>query len=160
GSIDFSSGNSTINGNLTGQNGSQTIISGNGSATFFGTVDIQSGATLKVSAGSVATFFGTVDERTGSLFTGTGTKNYEGVLSIGNSPGFGFDEGSVILGSKNTYLEEIGGLASGQASNGYDQFAVAGTLTFGGTLKVVWYGGFSGSAGESFKLFELSAGAG
>jgi hypothetical protein len=157
--VQLTTGTTLVNGNVTGTSGSSTILSGSGSATFYGNVDIQSGATLRVSNGSVATFFATVNEETGSIFSGTGNSNYEGELIVGDAPGFGLNAGSVTFGSTNTYLEEIGGLAAGSAT-GYSQYEVAGHLTFGGTLQVQLWAGFTGAAGESFQLFDLAAGGG
>jgi hypothetical protein len=50
---------------------------------------MQTGAELRVSGGSSATYFGQDFQRTGSLFIGAGTKNCEGGLSMGASPGLG-----------------------------------------------------------------------
>ena len=61
------------------------------------------------------------------------------------------------FGSGNVYLEEIGGLAAGTE---FDKYVVAGTLSFGGTLKVVWWGGFSGVEGQSFDLFDWGSSTG
>ena len=119
---------------------------GHSNTTFYDALDVQSGGELRVSNGSTAVFFGQVNQRTGSIFAGTGSKFYEGGLSIGGSPGLGFDAGNVSFGSGNVYLEEIGGLAAGTE---FDKYVVAGALSFGGTLNVVWWGGFIGAGGSA-----------
>lgn len=151
GQVQVSFGGTTVYGALTTTAGGKIILSGNSDATFTGALDVASGGELRVSGGSTGVFFGPVHQRTGSVFSGTGAKFYEGGLSIGNSPGRGTDGGDVSFGAGNTYLEEIGGLAAGTQ---FDQYAVAGTLGFGGTLKVVWWGSFTGQAGQQFDVFD------
>ena len=156
----MAAGNSAVYSNLASNSNSQIVLSGNSNTTFYGTVEIKGGAELRVSQGSVATFFGQVNQRTGAQFTGTGTKFYEGGLAVGNSPGLGTDAGSVTFGANNTYSAEIGGTNPGDAfGNGiqFDRYVVGGILTFGGTLKVVQYGGFNPQAGQSFDLFDWGA---
>ena len=130
---------------------------GHSNTTFYDALDVQSGGELRVSNGSTAVFFGQVNQRTGSIFAGTGSKFYEGGLSIGGSPGLGFDAGNVSFGSGNVYLEEIGGLAAGTE---FDKYVVAGALSFGGTLNVVWWGGFIGAEGQRFDLFDWGSSTG
>ena len=134
GQISTSFGSSNVFGAVTTGSGGKIILSGNSSTTFYDTLEVQSGGELRVSTGSTAVFFGFVLQRSGSLFSGSGSKFYEGGLSIGASPGLGIDAGSVSFGVGNPYLEEIGGLAAGTA---FDKYEVAGNLAFGGTLKVV-----------------------
>jgi fibronectin-binding autotransporter adhesin len=180
GQINLSGAPATINSPITGLSGSSTTV-GSSIATFNGTVAMQSGASLRVASTAVATFFGTVDENTGSIFSGTGTSNYEGTLNIGGSgsvadvppvvtpaatrvwtsaatspastllaPGVVANAGNVIFGSTNTFVAAIGGTTAGS----YDQYQVGGSLTYGGTLQLDWYGNFTGAAGESFRLFQ------
>ncbi len=187
GQINLSNGAATINSPITGLSGSSVTI-GSSTATFNGTVAMQSGSTLRVSSTAVATYFGTVDENTGSIFSGTGTSNYEGTLNIGGSgsvavvpplgaaavglklaaagmlpssssllaPGVVSNAGNVIFGSTNTFVAAIGGTSAGS----YDQFQVGGSLTYGGTLQLDWYNGFTGTAGESFQLFQAASQSG
>lgn len=155
----LSGGTSAVRANLVANGNSQIVLSGNSNTTFYGAVEVKSGAELRVSQGSVATFFGQVNQRNGALFTGTGAKNYESGLAVGNSPGLGTDAGSVSFGSANVYEAEIGGTNPGDALGTgiqFDRYVVGGTLTFGGTLKVVQYGGFAPQAGQSFDLFDWS----
>jgi len=157
GQVQVSFGGATVYGAVTTHAGGKIILSGNSETTFFDAIDVESGAELRVSTGSTAVFFGPVKQRTGSLFTGSGTKFYEGGLSIGASPGLGIDAGDVNFGSGNLYLEEIGGLAAG---TGFDKYIVAGRLGFGGSLKVVFWDGFRGQAGQRFDLFDWGSSEG
>ncbi len=151
GQLGVSFGSSDVFGALETLAGGRIVLSGNSNTTFYDTVEVQDGGELRVSGGSTAVFFGPVQQRSGSVFSGAGAKFYEGGLSIGNSPGLGIDSGDVTFGSGNTYLEEIGGAAAGTQ---FDQYVVAGTLHFGGRLKIVWWGGFVGQAGQHFDLFD------
>ncbi|MBL8279552.1 MAG: hypothetical protein JNL93_22995 [Pelomonas sp.] len=137
--------------------GGRLVLSGRSNSTFYDAVDIGTGSELRVSAGATALFFGTVQQRSGAQFTGTGTKFYEGGLSVGASPGLGRDEGSVVFGSSNLYLAEIGGTAAGSA---FDKLVVAGDLHFGGRLKLVSWAGFAAQAGQRFDLFDWGSAGG
>jgi probable HAF family extracellular repeat protein len=144
-------GTVTVDRSVNDNRGGQIILSGNSQTTFYDAVDIKSGAELRVSTGSTGVFFGQVFQRTGSLFTGTGSKFYEGGLSVGASPGLGSDGGDVTFGAGNQYLAEIGGTTAG---TGFDFYAVAGKLSFGGTLKLVSWNSFVAQAGQRFDLFD------
>jgi probable HAF family extracellular repeat protein len=157
GQLQVSFGNADVFGAIASQGAGKLLLSGNSNTTFYGMVDVKSGAELRVSAGSTAVFFGTVHQRTGSLFTGSGTKFYEGGLEVGASPGAGSDAGSVNFGSANTYRAEIGGSAAG---SGFDFYAVTGALGFGGTLELVSWEGFVGQAGQRFDLFDWGSSTG
>lgn len=157
GQLQLSGGASVIHGSFVNDTGSATLLSGNSNTTFHDAAEFRAGSELRVSAGSVATFFGLVLQRSGASFTGTGGKFFEGGLSIGNSPGAGSDAGSVTFGDGNHYLAEIGGTAPG---SGFDHYSVGGTLTFGGTLMLVSWSGFSGQAGQSFDLFDWGSRSG
>lgn len=137
--------------------GGRLVLSGRSNSTFYDAVDIGAASELRVSAGATALFFGTVQQRSGALFTGTGTKFYEGGLSVGASPGLGTDEGSVVFGGSSLYLAEIGGTTAG---SGFDKLLVAGDLHFGGTLKLVSWAGFAAQAGQRFDLFDWGSAGG
>lgn len=157
GQVNVGFGGASVFGEVVNAAGGKVIVSGNSQATFYDTVEAKSGSELRVSAGSTALFFGQVLQRNGAAFTGSGTKFYEGGLSVGNSPGAANDEGSVNFGSGNLYLAEIGGT---QAGTGFDYYNVAGNLHFGGTLKLVSYGAFIGQAGQTFDLFDWGTSSG
>jgi probable HAF family extracellular repeat protein len=163
GQVIASYGNNNVTGAVTTSTGGKIILSGNSTTTFYNAVDVQSGGELRISTGSSATFFGQVYQRTGSIFSGTGTKFYEGGLSVGASPGLGIDLGNVSFGSGNLYLAEIGGITACTAdcatndalkNSSHDKYVVGGHLTFGGTLKLASWNGFTGQAGQSFDLFD------
>jgi hypothetical protein len=157
GQMQVTFGESAIFGSIITNSGGKLILSGNSATTFFDLIDVKSGGELRVSTGSNAVFFGQVLQRTGSLFTGTGTKFYEGGLAIGGSPGLGRDSGDVSFGAGNLYLAEIGGTALGDAAGDgieFDRYVVAGELSLGGTLKLISWDGFVGQAGQTFDLFD------
>ena len=57
----------------------------------------------------------------------------------------------------NVYLAEIGGLTAG---TGFDKYIVAGHLGLGGTLRLAWWDGFQGQAGQTFDLFDWGSAGG
>ncbi|MBT9459657.1 MAG: PEP-CTERM sorting domain-containing protein, partial [Burkholderiaceae bacterium] len=163
GRVLLSGGSSTVYTEILGANASQIILSGLSNTSFYGKVDVQSGAELRVSTGSVATFFELVQQRTGAKFTGTGTKRFEGGISVGASPGLGTDEGDVEFGDDNVYLAEIGGITActllcgtddGLKNRSFDKYIVDGNLSLGGTLKLVSWNGFVAQTGQRFDLLD------
>ena len=157
GQLLINNGGAEVFGNITTLAGGKIIASGASQSTFYDAIEVRAGGELRVSTGSRAVFFGAVQQRTGALFSGSGTKQYEGGLSIGNSPGLGQDGGDVEFGAGNLYLAEIGGTARGTQ---YDAYDVAGSLTFGGTLKLVSWNGFTGQAGQRYDLFDWGTASG
>lgn len=157
GQLVFSAGNNNAFGSIVvgrspaDQRGGQIIVTGRSQATFYGGVDVGAGAELRISSGSVATFLGQVRQRTGALFTGSGTKFYEGGLAVGNSPGIGIDEGDVIFAGSNVYEAEIGGTVPGTQ---HDKLIVRGLLAFGGTLQLLPWQGYRGVVGDTYDLFD------
>ena len=158
-----SGGTASVVGKVTTTSGGKVIGSGNSNTLFHDALEVQSGGELSVLAGSTVTFFGLVSQRTGSTFSGTGISYYEGGLHVGASPGFGVNAGDVSFGIGNTYLEDIGGTAACSLTCGTDdvlknssfgKYVVNGHLTFGGTLKLTSWQGFTGQAGDSFDLFD------
>jgi len=157
GQLQATFGEASVFGAVTTSSGGKIILSGNSNTTFYDDVDINSGGELRISTGSTAVFFGQVFQRSGAMFTGAGSKFYEGGLGLGNSPGLGMDSGNVSFGTGNVYAAEIGGTGLGDtAGNGieFDRYVVAGTLTLGGTLKLLSWNSFVGQAGQSFDLFD------
>jgi probable HAF family extracellular repeat protein len=163
GQLQVTFGSSQIFGNIVTTQGGKIIFTGNSNNSFYDTVEVRSGGEMRVSAGSTAVFFGQVLQRTGAQFTGTGQSFYEGGLAIGNSPGLGSNAGSVAFGAGNVYVAEVGGTAVGDAQgNGiaFDRYVVAGQLTFGGTLQLTSWAGFTGQAGQSVDLFDWGSTSG
>ena len=136
-------------GGVTTRSGGKLIVSGLSQTAFYDTVDIESGASA-LSAGSHALFFGRAAARRGPLFR-TGTKFSTKADGRRASPGLGIDSGDVSFGAGNVYLAEIGGLEPGTH---YDKYIVGGTLGFGGVLKLAWWDGFAGQAGQRYDLFD------
>jgi probable HAF family extracellular repeat protein len=169
GQVQVSFGGATVYGSVATTTGGKVILSGNSQTTFFDAVSVDSGGELRVSNGSTGLFFSLVTQRTGALFTGTGTKFYEGGLAIGASPGLGLDAGSVNFGVGNQYTAEIGGTTACTAAcetnaalrdSSFDKYIVAGHLALGGTLKLVSWAGFTGQIGQSFGLFDWGSSSG
>ena len=163
GQVLVSFGGATVYGSVATTTGGKVILSGNSQTTFFDAVSVESGGELRVSNGSTGVFFGQVTQRTGALFTGTGTKFYEGGLAIGASPGLGLDGGNVNFGVGNLYTAEIGGTTACTAAcatdaalrdSSFDKYIVSGHLALGGTLKLVSWAGFTGQIGQSFDLLD------
>ena len=163
GQVQVSFGGGEVFGAITTHSGGKVLLSGNSNTTFYDTVETRNGGELRVSAGATAVFFGQVIQRTGALFSGTGTKFYEGGLSIGGSPGFGLDAGSVGFGSGSVYEAEIGGLTActeacathtALQNQSFDKYVVLGTLTLGGTLRLSSWNSFVAQAGSTFDLFD------
>ena len=65
--------------------------------------------------------------------------------------------GSATLGGGSMASFDLGGTTRGTT---YDALDVTGTLTFGGTLDVVLFGGFQPQCGNSFNLFDWGTKAG
>jgi hypothetical protein len=101
GQLQATFGTNSVFGAVTIKLDGKIIFSGNSNNTFYDAVDVNRAGELRVSTGSTAVFFGQVTQRTGSLFTGAGTKFYEGGLAIGASPGLGVDGGDVSFGAGN-----------------------------------------------------------
>lgn len=143
---------------------SQIILSGNSNTTFYGKVEVKKDAELRVSDGSVATFAAEVKQRSGANINGDGKMFYEGGLSVGNSPGYGYIQGQVTFAASNYYLAEIGGvnactaqrcdLGSPLLDSSYDKLVVGGKLKLGGKLVLTSWNGFEAQAGQSFDLLD------
>jgi probable HAF family extracellular repeat protein len=169
GQVQVSFGGATVYGAVVTQAGGKLILSGNSDTTFFDAVAVESGGELRVSDGSTGVFFGLVTQHTGSLFTSTGSKFYEGGLSVGASPGLGSHAGSVNFGTANTYTAEMGGASACTVAcatdatlrdHSFDKYVVAGHLGLGGTLRLVSWAGFTGQIGQSFDLLDWGSASG
>jgi probable HAF family extracellular repeat protein len=156
-------GGAEVFGPVVNLGGGRIVLSGNANTTFYDTVEVRAAGELRVSAGATALFFGQVLQRTGAIFSGTGTKFYEGGLSVGASPGLGIDAGDVNFGAGNVFLVEMGGITACTAAcesdevlknHSFDKYVVQGHLGLGGTLKLVSWGSFVAQAGQSFDLLD------
>ncbi|MCV2363296.1 FxDxF family PEP-CTERM protein [Paucibacter sp. DJ1R-11] len=170
GQILLSGGTSAVRADIVAQAGSEIILSGQSNTSFYGSVEVMSDAELRVSEGSVATFAGLVKQRTGSNINGDGKMFFEGGLNIGNSPGYGYIQGSVVFASSNFYEAEIGGtsactaqscaLGSPLLDSSFDKLVVGGNLRMGGTLTLKSWNGFVAQAGQSFDLLDWGSSSG
>lgn len=160
GDINVGFGGASVFGDVEQVAGGKIILSGRSEITFYDGVDIGAGSELRVSAGSTALFFGKVEQRSGALFTGTGTKFYEGGFEPGAAPSVARDEGSVAFGAGNVLLADIGGAAAGGGEGGHDRLLVSNSLHFGGTLKLLAFGSFAAQAGQRFDLFDWGSSSG
>ncbi len=150
GLMQFTAGLSDVFGEVEVATGARVILSGRSTTTFYDDFSLRRGGELRVSADSAGVFFGSVNLGAGSLLTGTGTSYFEGGLAIGSSPGLVSTAGNITLGAGNIFTVDIGGLTRGVQ---YDALDVGGTLTLGGTLRLVSWDGFVGRAGDVFDLF-------
>jgi len=166
----LSGGVSAVYSQVVANAGSQIILSGNSNTTFYDKVEVQGGAELRVSEGSVATLAAEVKQRNGSDVNGDGKMFFEGGLSIGNSPGYGYIQGSVTFASSNSYFAEIGGIhacselscaeGSPLLDSSFDKLVIGGNLKLGGTLVLSSWNGFVAQAGQSFDLLDWGSTSG
>jgi probable HAF family extracellular repeat protein len=157
GQLQISFGTNSVSGAVTNTKDGHIVISGNSETAFWGDVMLQSGSELRIARDASSVFFGQVVVRDGAMLSGTGTSYYEGGLSLGNSPALVSNSGSASFGTENLYLAEIGGLVAGQQ---FDQLQVAGNLSFGGVLQLMWWDNFSAKAGDKFDLFDWGSRSG
>lgn len=118
---------------LTGTATSAGLLTNNG--TVSSAIEIQNGGTLKGSG----------------TFNGAVTIDSGGTLSPGNSPGVATFSSSLTL--NGTTQMEINGTSRGTT---YDAVNVAGALTYGGTLNLVF--GSTVTAGQTYNLFNAANG--
>lgn len=84
-------------------------------------------------------------------------QNDGGIVAPGFSPGTIVINGNYTQSATGALDMEIGGLTAGTQ---YDQLVVNGTMTFGGTLNIAQYNGFTPSAGNSFQLIKYYSSSG
>jgi len=98
---------------------------------------------------------------TGDSLIGSGTldSNLEnaGTVSPGASPGIITVDGDYTQDSSGTLAIELDGTSPG---SGYDQLAVTGAATLGGTLDVSLIPGFTPTAGQSFTIMTYASRSG
>lgn len=146
GTMNFA-GTANIAGDVTNSAGGK-IISGGGGATVF-LDDVLNDAEIRTSTNGFTVFFGTVSGA--GTFTGTGTVNFEGDLTPGNSPAALSFGGDVGFGAGATLKMELGGTTAGST---YDQLQVADELSLDGALQVLLINGFTPAIGSAFNLLD------
>jgi hypothetical protein len=92
------------------------------------------------------------------------------LLSVGNSPGYGYIQGSVTFASSNTCTAENGGInacselscAAGSPllDSSFDKLVVCGNLKLCSKLALTSWNGFVAQAGQSFDLPDWSTSSG
>jgi len=148
GQLNATFGISNISGSINNISGGKIIVSNGAQVSFFDAVS--NNGELRVSAGGAANFFGLVSGA--GTFSGTGQSRFEGGLSPGNSPALISFATAVTFGSSSPITMELGGLIPG---TGHDKIIFNNSVTLeGGPLDVVWYGGWAGSAGDIYDLFD------
>ncbi|MCI0335305.1 MAG: autotransporter-associated beta strand repeat-containing protein [Planctomycetes bacterium] len=126
------------------------VISGGGGATIFYD-DVTNNGEIRTSTNGFTVFFG--DVTGGGTFTGTGTVNFEGDLSPGNSPAAVSFAGSVGFGPGASLEIELGGLTPGTQ---FDHLVIAGSASLAGILNVSLINDFTLSLGDSFEIADIS----
>ena len=149
GQLLVSFGTSDVFGSIDNWAGTGKIIVSNGAQASFYDPILNNGE-FRVSAGGAANLFGLVNG--GGNFTGTGDVRFEGGLSPGNSPALITMSTATTFSASSPITMELAGLTPG---SGHDKIIFNGPVTLlGGDLDVVWFGGWSGSAGDHYDLFD------
>ena len=158
--IDTDGQTGTVSGILSGagsltKSGSGTLIL-SGTNTYTGATTLSAGSLLI--NGSTANSAFTINAGTlgGAGTVGALTVNSGGTLAPGNSPGIVNVTGNLILNSGSIIAMELAG-AGGTPGTDFDQIAVTGTMTAGGTLNVTALNDFTPAVGQSFQLFNASS---
>jgi hypothetical protein len=114
---------------------------------------------LDIQTGTVR--FGTLSHESGAVLQGRGTLGVSsaaftnaGKVNPGDSPGILTVTGDYPTSSTAVLNIEIGGVTAG---TNYDQLAVTGTATLGGTLNVTLINGFAPPAGQQFTIMTYAA---
>ncbi len=144
GALAVSFGTSDVHGDIGNSATGSVVVSGNANVTFYD--DIANSGVINVATGSTAVFFGAL---TGNGVGGAGTVFLEGDTRPGFSPGVMSFGGDVHMGFFHSLTTELGGLTAGSE---FDQLAVSGDVSLGGTLDVAGFGGFTLSPGMAFDL--------
>ncbi|MCC7483377.1 MAG: PEP-CTERM sorting domain-containing protein [Burkholderiales bacterium] len=125
-----------------------------------GTVHVASGGLLSVAGSNSFIAVGAGGTLTGGGGTIAGNVRNDGVIRPGNSTGVMTLAGNLVLNPAGAVELELGGtsvaLMQYDQLNAYDNAAttaVEGTVTLGGTLRVLLSGGFEPLAGSFFDVF-------
>jgi hypothetical protein len=180
--IVFSGGTHTLGGATTLDGSGNFTVTGGVVALANGTAINQTGTTLRIVGGAL-NLTGTTTVNAGGLFDlaggtvgGTGTLSLAGGTLSGTgtfganvaNPG-GFVRpggtgtagtltigGTYTQGAGGTLAVELGGTSAGQ----FDVLAVSGAATLAGTLNLAHLGGFTPTAGNSFRVVQAPANPG
>jgi len=158
GQMQFSGGVADVFGAIGlvgGATGGKIINSGSGNLVTFYDDVTHNGAEIRTSSGNTSVFFGNVSGA--GNFTGTGTVQFEGGYSPGNSPAAVGFEGDAMLGSESRLRMELAGRERGAQ---YDWLLVSGLMVLDGALDVTLLGGYQPRPGDSFDLLDWGTLAG
>lgn len=147
GTVSFSQSTDVL-GTVHNTGAGKLIATGGATVTYFGAVT-HNGAEIRTAVGSRTTFLGAVNGA--GNFTDTGTVDFEGGYSPGNSPAAVSLAGDAVFGAGNQLTIEIAGVTRG---TGFDALLVTGHLTLGGALNVTLLNGFTPAKGQQFDLFD------
>jgi hypothetical protein len=144
-------GTANVLGDVTNSATGRIISAGGGATIFFD--DVVNQGEIRTSTNGFTIFFGAVSGA--GTFTGTGTVNFEGDLTPGNSPAAVSFGGNVTFASTTTLKIELGGTTRGSE---YDAILASGNLSLGGTLAVslidAGAGLFGPELGDSFDVLD------
>jgi hypothetical protein len=152
GTMNFA-GTANIVGPLNNALGGKVTSAGGGATIFYD--DIVNDGEIRTSTNAFTVLFGRVSGA--GTFTGTGTVNFEGAMSPGNSPAAVSFAGNVGFGPAANIEIEIGGITAGSQ---YDQLLISGALSLDGSLSVSLINGFTPSPGQTFNIFDWGTRAG
>ena len=146
-------GTTNILGDVTNAAGGKIISAGGGATIFFD--DVTNQGEIRTSTNGFSVFFGTVSGA--GTFTGTGTVNFEGDLTPGNSPASVQFGGDVAFGSAASLKIELAGSTPGAQ---YDQVHVTGQLSLDGELDLSLLGTYMPAVGTTFDILDWGSLAG
>ena len=118
-----------------------------------GTLDLTAKSSFSFGSGQTLSGYGTVNIGASKLVTINGT------LAPGNSAGVVAITGDTALTGTTATTMELAG-TGGVAGTDFDKLAVSGALTFGGTLNIVSFGGFTIAQAGSYDLFGFASQSG
>ena len=151
GSLAFTLGDSTVQGDIANDATGFVQVSGGAHATFFG--DLVQNGTMQVakvgSTSSTAVILGSFSGANG--FVGGGDVFALGDLRPGNSPASVLYDGNLFLGAGTDTFIELGGLTVGD----FDQMIVTGDLTVAGNLFVSLLGGYSLGPNQAYLIGDV-----
>jgi autotransporter-associated beta strand protein len=166
-----SGGSSTFSGVISSGAGVTSGITKQGSGTvtlsgansYRGTTTLSAGVLLVDNTSGSGTGSGSVTVNGGTL---GGTGSISGAVTVnaatldpGDTGGTGklSTTGGLTFASTATYSVELNGTTPGATANGYDQDAVTGTATLGGSTLILSSLGFTSAVGDTFTILTATS---